>query len=326
MGVSEFDLIRRHFSNLGVARPDVVLGVGDDAALLNVPPDQELAVSLDTLVAGVHFPPDTAPAAVGHKALAVGLSDLAAMGAAPAWFTLGITLPEADERWLAAFCEGLGLLAREYGLQLVGGDTTRGPLAVSLQVHGLVPRGQALRRSGARPGDHVYVTGTLGDAALALRLLEAGGAPPGLEALRRRLDRPTPRVREGLALRGLAHAAIDVSDGLCADLGHILEASGVGATLEVETLPLSPAFREAMPLLGREACLALALSGGDDYELCFTADPADEAALGRGLEAVEGGLRKVGEIVARPGLRCVDSDGRILPCAGGYDHFGGGDP
>ncbi len=323
MGVSEFELIHRHFSALGSLRPDVVLGVGDDAALLAVPPGQELAVSLDTLVAGVHFPLDTAPAAVGHKALAVGLSDLAAMGAAPAWFTLGLTLPAADEAWVAAFCEGLAALAGEYGLQLVGGDTTRGPLTVSLQVHGLVPTGEALRRSGARPGDHVYVTGPLGDAALALRVLQQGLAlPGGTAAVRRRLDRPTPRLREGQALRGLAHAAIDISDGLCADLGHILEAGAVGATLWVDSLPLSPIMEEAVALLGREPCLALALGGGDDYGLCFTAAPEDEAVLRRRLEAVGGRLWAVGEIEARPGLRCLDGDGRSFPCAEGYDHFG----
>jgi len=225
--LSEFDLIRAHFAHLGAGRADVVLGVGDDCALLRVPAGQELAVSIDTLVAGVHFLPSVDPEALGHKCLAVGLSDLAAMGAEPAWATLALTLPREDPRWLGAFAAGFAALAREHGLALVGGDTTHGPLSISVQVHGLVPAGQAIRRAGARPGDLVGVSGTLGDAGLALRHLLAGEAVAADS--RARLERPTPRVALGLALRGLATAMIDISDGLAADLGHILEESGAAS-------------------------------------------------------------------------------------------------
>ena len=319
MGISEFALIRKYFAALGCERRDVSLGIGDDAALLSIAAGEELAVSLDTLVAGVHFPLDTPPDAIGHKALAVGLSDLAAMGATPAWLTLGLTLPGVDEAWLRAFSAGMGALAREHGLQLVGGDTTRGPLAVTVQVHGLVPSGQALLRGAAKPGDHLFVTGTLGDAGLALRALEA---PLPLDegtaaALRARLDRPTPRVREALALRGCIHAAIDVSDGLCADLGHILAMSGVGATLWVDELPLSAAFLAAREMLAEGDWLDLALAAGDDYELCFTAAPENDQRVRQCS-----GARQVGVIEERPGLRCLRADGsHYQPPRQGYDHF-----
>jgi len=326
VALSEFEIIQHYFHELGPRRSDVVCGVGDDAALLEVPAEMELAVSLDTLVSGVHFPADTPADAVGHKALAVGLSDLAAMGAEPAWFTLGLTLPASDEDWLTAFSAGLGALAARHGVRLVGGDLTRGALSVTIQVHGFVPRGAALLRRGARPGDRVYVTGSLGDAGLALRALRAPlSLPPDLlHGARRHLERPVPRVREGLALRGLAHAAIDVSDGLCADLGHILAASGVGATLWVDALPLSPALQAAQDILGEADSLSLALTAGDDYELCFTASPADEPRLRHRLAEAGGVLCPVGVIESRRGLRCEHADGRIFfPPARGYEHFSG---
>lgn len=321
--MSEFDLIRTHFARLGSERADVTLGVGDDCALLRVPPGQELAVSIDTLVAGVHFLPDCDPQALGHKALAVSLSDLAAMGAEPAWATLALTLPPDLPRtrpdWLAAFCRGLDALARRHGVAVVGGDTTSGPLAVSIQVHGLVPPGQAVRRRGAKPGDLVCVSGTLGDAGLALRRLLAG-APLSAE-LRRRLDRPEPRVALGLDLRGLASAMIDCSDGLAADLGHILEASGVGAELDLATLPLSP---EVAAAVQAEGDWGLPLASGDDYELCFTLPPAHRPALA-GLASAGGApLTVIGHIVREPGLRCRLPDGTELPLGRrGYDHFAG---
>jgi thiamine-monophosphate kinase len=319
--LSEFDLIRTHFAHLGSRRTDVTLGVGDDCALLRVPPDQDLAVSIDTLVAGVHFLPDCDPEALGHKSLAVGLSDLAAMGAEPAWATLALTLPpdlpRSRPNWVVGFCRGFDELARAHGVALVGGDTTSGPLSISIQVHGLVPRGLALRRSGARPGDLVCVSGTLGDAALALRRSLAG--VPSSTALRGRLDRPIPRVGLGLALRGLATAAIDCSDGLAADLGHILNASEVGAELDLARLPLSA---EVAVAVGEGGDWSLPLSGGDDYELCFTLKPQCEHTLG-GIAAGCGvALTIIGRIVAEPGLRCRLPDGSDFALGRtGYDHF-----
>ncbi len=317
MPVSEFDLIARHFAGHD-RRDGVRLGVGDDAALLEPPPPGELlAVTIDTLVSGVHFRPGVDPAALGHKLLAVSLSDLAAMGARPAWATLALTLPEVDEAWLAAFASGLFALAEVHDVALVGGDTTRGPLALTLQAAGYVPPDQALRRDGARAGDAVCVTGTLGDAALAL-------APPdglpddALARLEARLDRPTPRVAAGLALRGIATAAIDLSDGLAADLGHVLAASGVGATLELARLPLSPALRTQTDA-GDWSC---PLAGGDDYELCFTLPEARLAELeGLGLDVA---VTRVGTVETEPGLRLVDPEGRPSTLRrAGYDHFGG---
>jgi thiamine-monophosphate kinase len=317
--LSEFDLIRAHFARLGSDRADVTLGVGDDCALLRVPAGQELAVSIDSLVAGVHFLPDCDPECLGHKALAVGLSDLAAMGAEPAWAMLALTLPAAlpgsQTDWLARFCLAFDRLARRYGVALVGGDTTSGPLSVSVQVQGLVPLGQAVRRRGAAPGDLVCVSGTLGDAALALRRLLAG--EPLQEDLRLRLDRPEPRVALGLALRGVASAMIDCSDGLAADLGHMLDASGVGAEIQLGSLPQSAAVAEA-----RDWSLSLAC--GDDYELCFTLPPDRRSALA-GLAAEAGvAITVVGRIDQGQGLRCRLPDGSDLHLARtGYDHFGG---
>jgi len=243
--LSEFGLIRHHFARLGAQRGDVTLGVGDDCALLRPRPGHEVAVSIDTLVAGIHFLPEVDPQALGHKCLAVGLSDLAAMGAEPAWATLALTLPAEDPDWLRAFAAGFGALAQDYGVALVGGDTTHGPLSITVQVHGLVPAGQAIRRGGARPGDLIGVSGSLGDAALALQGLLSGQPPASLPPfLRERLERPSPRVALGLALRGLATAMIDLSDGLVADLGHILEESGPpGGRLNPSEEPLEvPSF------------------------------------------------------------------------------------
>jgi thiamine-monophosphate kinase len=317
--LSEFDLIRTHFARLGNHRPDVVLGVGDDCALLRVPAGQDLAVSIDTLVAGVHFLPDCDPESLGHKALAVGLSDLAAMGAEPAWATLALTLPQdlASSRpdWLAGFCRGLDALARRYGVAVVGGDTTSGPLSISIQAHGLVPPGQAVRRSGAAPGDLVCVSGTLGDAGLALRQILSGERVA--EAIRLRLDRPEPRVALGLALRGVASAMIDCSDGLAADLGHILEASGVGAEIHLGNLPQSEVVAAARDW-------SLPLASGDDYELCFTLPPTRHAILAETATAGGVAVTVIGQIEPEPGLRCRLPDGTDLRLARiGYDHFAG---
>jgi thiamine-monophosphate kinase len=319
---SEFDLIARYFSRSPVTRADVVLGVGDDCALLEVPTGRQLAVSIDTLVEGTHFARDADPHALGHKALAVNLSDLAAMGAEPAWATLALTLPAADEDWVAAFAAGFLELATQYEVQLVGGDTTRGPRSVTVQVHGFVEPGRALRRDSARPGDLVYVTGTLGDAGLAL--LAQQGLFVGLgtvAGLRGRLDRPTPRLAEGRALVGVASAAIDVSDGLAADLGHVCTASGVGATLYLDRLPCSAAVRTYVA----ETCdWSVPVAAGDDYELCVTV-PADRQAEVEALAAgLSAGLHWVGVIERTPGVRLVLPDGSMLDHAPrGYDHFAG---
>lgn len=318
--MSEFALIRAFLTDIGPPRADVALGVGDDCALLALPAGQLLAVSLDTLSAGIHFFPDCDPTAIGHKALAVGLSDLAAMGATPAWSTLALTLPAADDAWLRAFCAGFAALSNAHGIRLVGGDTTRGPLSVTVQVHGQVPLGAAIRRDGARPGDLVCVSGTLGDAGLALRGLLAG--EPVAPALRRRLEYPTPRVELGLALRGLASAMIDLSDGLAGDLGHILTASGVGAELELAKLPLSPPVAE---VVARTGDWSLPLASGDDYELCFCLPPAHAAQCQAFAATLDYPLRHIGQIHANAGLRCRLPDGGYLADSlSGYDHFAAG--
>jgi thiamine-monophosphate kinase len=316
--VNEFELIRRFFARQDVARADVVAGIGDDAALLQPPAGQQLAVTSDLLVSGVHFLPDADPFSLGHKALAVNLSDLAAMGAEPAWFMLNLALPKADARWLGPFCHGMFELAREHNVQLVGGDTSRGPLAIAIEAHGFVPPGQALRRSGAKAGDRIYVTGSLGDAALALRH-RLGGirlSERDLAAVANRMDRPTPRVREGLMLRDVAHAAIDISDGLLADLGHILEMSRVGARIHLEKIPVSPVCRAHIAETGWDMVLA----NGDDYELCFTVPEKHVAALEKLRPAC--GFHLIGVIEAEPGLRIIDADGKpYQPRQTGHDHF-----
>ncbi|KFN51300.1 thiamine-phosphate kinase [Arenimonas composti] len=306
------------------SRADVVLGIGDDAALLAVPPGQQLVVTTDTLVAGVHWPDGTAPADIGWKALAVNLSDLAAMAATPAWVTLALTLPfaSAEERsaFVDGFLDGFCELADEHDVALVGGDTTSGPLAVTVTAHGLVAPGAALHRDAARPGDDVWVTGTLGDAAGALAQWRARG--PFSAKLRYRLDRPTPRLAVAAALRGLARAAVDVSDGLLADLGHVLAASGgLGAALELGRLPTSRTLADHFA--DERARWPLQLSGGDDYELCFTAAPADALAIEMALDAAGCGAAVIGRITAEPGIRLTTPEGEAwVPGAAGYEHFG----
>jgi thiamine-monophosphate kinase len=321
--LDEFDIIGRYFGRQGLRRADVIVGIGDDAAILRVPEGQDLVVAIDTLISGVHFPEDTPPACIGYKALAVNLSDLAAMGAVPAWATLAMSLPHVDRAWLAAFCRGFFALADEYDVQLIGGDTTRGPLSMSVQVHGLLPRGHGLRRSGARVGDRVFVTGRLGEAAMALQWLQGrrqlAVADDVLRACLERLNRPRPRVEFGLRLRELATSAIDVSDGLVADLGHILTASGVGAKID---LGLLPTLAELIPELAPEHAWDLALSGGDDYELCFTVAADREHALVDIATECKVCVTRIGEIVADTALRLQCPDGsRFEPTATGYRHF-----
>jgi thiamine-monophosphate kinase len=311
----EFAIIDRYFRDLGVVRAEVALGVGDDAALLRPPPGHEIAITTDTLVAGVHFPADMPARAVGHRALAVNLSDLAAMGAEPAWGLLALTLPRADEAWLQGFAQGFGELARRWNVALIGGDTTRGALSVTVTVMGLLPEGVALRRDGARAGDRVLVSGEIGAAALAVESLEGRIQldPEEAGVCRRALEYPEPAVAAGMALRGLASAAIDVSDGLIADLGHILEASGVGARVDPQALPV------AGPL-ARLDLRALAASGGDDYVLCVTVPAERLEAAHAAVAAVGGRLHEIGVCEPEPGLRGLEALG-IDPAAGGWDHF-----
>jgi thiamine-monophosphate kinase len=270
------------------------------------------------MVAGVHFPDSATAEAIGHKLLAVNLSDLAAMGAVPRWASLALTLPEVDEDWLNGFCQGLFGLAAAHNVALVGGDTTRGPLTLSITLHGLVPEGQALRRDGARAGDAIYVSGCLGDAGLALQHELGHLNVPSIAEILPRLHRPMPRIALGQALRGLASAAIDISDGLLADLGHILEATGVGARLELQALPLSAAVQS----ITGKGDWSLPLAAGDDYELCFTVPPEREADLQEKLAGLDVTVTRIGQIEAEPGLRCLDAKGECYtPHGMGYEHF-----
>lgn len=317
----EFSLIDRIRQRTAQGRDDVRLGIGDDAALLAVPPGQELAVAIDTMVEGVHFPVGTSAADIGWKALAVNLSDLAAMGATPAWALLALTLPNADTSFVDGFADGFAQLAQAYRLALVGGDTTRGTLTISVAVHGFVPPGKALTRAGAQVGDVVLVTGTLGDAAAGLRLIQQGGRSDAQSNyLIERLHRPRPRVAAGLALRGHASACIDVSDGLLADLGHICTSSNVGAEIEVALLPRSSAL---LDLFDDNAARDFALSGGDDYELCFTVPPQHVANVQADLARLGCGATRIGRIVEGEGVSVRDREGRDIEQAHqGWDHFG----
>lgn len=313
----EFDLIARIRDRAAHRRDDVVLGIGDDAAVLAVPAGRQLVVATDTLNAGVHFPDGTAPADIGWKALAVNLSDLAAMGAQPAWCTLSLSLPAADEGWLDAFLDGFVELAGLHGVALVGGDTTRGPLSVCVTAHGLVEDCSALRRDGARVGDLIWVSGTLGDAAGALAQWKRGGAVDA--TLRARLDRPMPRIAVGRALPGIATACIDVSDGLLADLGHVCTASGVGAEVSIDTLPWTEPLRAAFDAGARRALQA---TGGDDYELCFTAPPSSREAVAQVAEHTGVAIVRIGRIVDGAEVRAFDADGTAWRAPrGGYRHF-----
>ena len=323
----EFDLIDAIRARVNTTRDDVALGIGDDAALTRVAPGRQLVACTDTLVAGVHFPLDAAPEDVGWKSLAVNLSDLAAMGAVPAWALLALTLPDADARFVESFAAGFAALARAHDVALIGGDTTQGPLSITVTALGTVPAGEALTRAGARVGDAVFVTGTLGDAAGALRLLQAAGngeqpaegRRPSEAALSSRLNRPEPRMAAGLALRGIASACIDVSDGLLADLGHVCAASGAGAELDVAALPLSSVLTTAFDAA---TCRELALAGGDDYELCFTVAGAREAGMQAALARKGCGATRIGRIVAGSGVRVLDGHGNeVATPQSGWEHF-----
>ncbi len=316
---SEFDVIKRYFDR-PVHRKDVLKGIGDDGALLALPANSELVISTDTLVCGTHFLPDIAPADLAHKVVAVNLSDLAAMGAEPAWMTLAITLPVEDPAWLQAFSEGLHEICQYYGVALVGGDTTRGPLSLTVTVHGYLPKGKALLRSGARIGDWIYVTGNLGDSAAGLRCLlgQLDTDASSREYLLERHLRPRPRLLAGRALRNHASSAMDLSDGLASDLRHILAASGAGAQVELSQLPMSSVLKSAVPA---DQALELALAGGEDYELLFTVPEAEKGALATALAETGINHTCIGQIVAGEGIRYLRNGEPVEMTLSGYDHF-----
>ncbi|MGZ4970318.1 MAG: thiamine-phosphate kinase [Methylobacter sp.] len=310
MPLSEFSLIQRFFTQQRVTNSSTRLGIGDDCALLSIPDGYELAVTTDTMVENVHFFAETDPELLGHKLLAVNLSDLAAMGAKPVSVTLALTLPRVDENWLAAFAKGFLNLAERYSVDLIGGDTTSGPLTLTVQAMGLVPKGQALMRSAARPGDFIYMTGFLGDAGLGLKIKQ-GYVCADAESALTRFNRPDPQIEIGQGLIGIASACIDLSDGLAGDLGHILEQSHVGACLDWDALPLSKAV---MGYINATGDWAMPLTAGDDYELCFTVSPEQAAQLS--IAAT-----KIGVIESQPGLR-LNKSGHVQPLeVKGFEHF-----
>jgi thiamine-monophosphate kinase len=316
--IGEFDIIARYFTRPS-ADADVVLGVGDDAAVLAV--DGLAAITVDTLVPGVHFPDGLAPHLLGYRLMAVNLSDLAAMGARPRWCTLALTMPRSDELWLDGFSRGLYELADRFGVSLVGGNLARGPLNLTLQLMGTVERTRILTRGGGHVGDDIYVTGTLGDSAAGIALItDRSTAPQGsaAAALKERFYRPMPRVSAGLALGPIATAAIDISDGLIADLGHLCTASGCGATIDVERVPVSA---ELLSLFPPQEALGHALGGGDDYELCFTAPPSRAAEVEAALEADGTPVRRIGALVAGQSVVCQRGGAPYAPAVRGYRHF-----
>lgn len=322
MASGEFDVINRYFNRFRTSRQDVQLGIGDDCALLTVGEKQLLAVSTDTLVEGIHFLKTISPADLGYKALAVNLSDLAAMGADPAWVSLALTLPEVKADWLEAFSDSLFEQLNYYGMQLIGGDTTRGPLSMTLTIQGLVPVGRALTRSGAGVGDWIFVTGTLGDSAAGLAVLLEQlniSDDKSREFLLKRHLRPSPRVLQGQALRDLATSAIDLSDGLISDLKHILKASDCGARLDLDAIPLSDAMKK---IADPEQALKWALTGGEDYELCFTVPEINRGALDVALSHLGVDFTCVGQIAPlSEGIKFLRGGKQVELEWQGFDHF-----
>ena len=317
--MNEFGLIERYF-NRGVNDASVACGIGDDCAVLSMPGQAQLAISIDTLVENVHFPANADPEKIAERALCVTISDLAAMGAQPMWYTLALALPQADEKWLAAFSEGLHRKAAEFGCHLVGGDTTKGPLTITIQVHGTLEEGQMLTRGGASADELVCVTGPLGDGAAALAVinneLDVGSA--AFRYLMDRYYRPTPQIKAGLELVGVATSAIDVSDGLLADLGHICKASGIGADIDIDRLPVSDAV---LTNAGAEEYTRWALSGGDDYQLCFTLPRDKESHLHTIASRLGSELFVIGETTRGDGVTCVKEGQPVSMKSSGYSHF-----
>jgi thiamine-monophosphate kinase len=316
--MGEFSVIENYFKRKTIARSDVVIGIGDDGALLKAPKEQLLVFSIDSLVEGVHFLPKTNAYDIGFKSLAVNLSDLAAMGAEPAWLTLALTMPIIDISWIKDFADGLFFLANQFNMELIGGDTTRGSLTITIQVHGFVPPHQALCRQGAKAGDKIYVSGTLGDAGLGLKTASGKFVLPGeaYQHVLQRLHRPMPQVKLGMLLRGLASSAIDISDGFLADLSHILEASCVGAEIRAEQIPLSRALKEYCT---QNEAMKLALTAGDDYELCFTVPPQKESKLIARLKEEQISCYCIGEIKESLGVHLLGYSDSLSEY--GFQHF-----
>jgi len=318
--MKEFQLIKHFFTKQTVKRKDVEMGIGDDCAVLAPVENQNIVVTTDTLVAGVHFPFETSPRAIGHKAVAVNLSDIAAMGAKPSWLSLALTLPDVDEAWLSEFCEGVFELCEFYNVELIGGDTTQGPLSITITAQGLTPQGSYLSRSGAKAGDWLYVTGDLGDAALALQQItgKVDIEPQFTEVIKNKLDYPKPRVLAGQTLREYASSAIDLSDGLIADLGHICQASNVGANVVLDALPLSTVMRDS--LLADDA-IALALSGGDDYELLFTISEDNKVGMETAMSHAGTPVTCIGQINASQTISTTLNNKAIPINTVGFEHF-----
>jgi thiamine-monophosphate kinase len=321
MAQSEFELIGKYFARLGAERSDVRIGVGDDGAVLMPPASRELVVVTDTLVEGVHFPPGSPAISIGHRAFAVNLSDIAAMGAEPAWALLALSLPRPDEEWLSQFARAAGDLCRRHNVSLVGGDTTRGPLTITVTIIGIVPIGVALERKGGQPGDAVFVTGSPGDAAAGLALEQGRlhvADPMSAQILRDRFLFPTPRCEVGVALRGLASACIDISDGLGGDLEKLCAASGCGAEVDAAALPVSESLLGAV---GRESAREYALTGGDDYELLFSVPLARLGAMTSAIARGLGPVTRIGSLVSGNGVRVSARGGVMQFSRAGFDHF-----
>ena len=318
--MKEFELIKHFFTEQNVKRKDVLLGIGDDCAVVLPTKQQNIVVTTDTLVSGVHFPENTAPRAIGHKAVAVNLSDIAAMGAKPSWLSLAITLPEIDNDWLTEFSAGVFHLCEFYNVQLIGGDTTQGPLSITITAQGLTPEGKYLSRSGAKTGDWLYVTGDIGDAALALKHLQGEVMVDDsfVETIKTKLDYPKPRVLVGQALREYASAAIDISDGLIADLGHLCQASNVGANIVLDAVPLSAAMHDSLPF---DDAINLALTGGDDYELLFTVSEDNKVGMETALSHVGTIVTCIGQVNASNTISTTLNNKPVPINSTGFEHF-----
>lgn len=318
--MKEFDLIKKYFTEQLIKRKDVVLGIGDDCAIVKPIEGKQVAITTDTLVAGVHFPLETSPRAIGHKSVVVNLSDLAAMGAEPAWISLAVTLPNVDEAWIEEFCAGVFDVCEYYNVQLIGGDTTQGPLSITITAQGVLPDDKYISRAGAKPGDWVYVTGEIGDAALALQHIQ-GKVTLDLayqENALKRLNFPKPRILAGQAIRGYASSAIDLSDGLISDIAHICNSSNVGANIVLDNLPISDAN---INTLGLNKARELALKGGDDYELLFTVSENNKVALETSMSNTRNVITCIGQINASGKITVTLDSKPVSINASGYEHF-----